>query len=42
MDIRKAAIIWLGTALVLSGVIFFVGMRSAGDNVKTQHILSPK
>ncbi|MCG2825186.1 MAG: right-handed parallel beta-helix repeat-containing protein [Thermoplasmatales archaeon] len=33
MNMKKTIIIWVGITLVLSGVIFFVGMRSAGDDV---------
>lgn len=42
MDIRKTIIIWITVLMVLSGVIFFVGMGNAGDDVKTQHISSSK
>ncbi|MCG2827482.1 MAG: right-handed parallel beta-helix repeat-containing protein [Thermoplasmatales archaeon] len=40
MNMKKAVIIWIGIALVLSGIIVFVGIGSAGDNVNEVNEIS--
>ena len=40
MDIKKTIIIWIGIALVLSGVIFFVGIGNASNEIRVNETVS--